>query len=331
MPEQNGATSTSVYYTRAIAAAIDRAMADDSTVHVVGEDVEISEFGTTKGLLEKYGNERVRNTPLSEAAVVGMCLGAAASGLRPIMDLQFASFFYIVMDQVANQTARLRYMSGGQVEVPLVILAGTGPAGSAAAQHSENPHPALMQASGIRVVMPSTPADARGLLLASIADPNPVAFLFDVVLAGTRGPVAEDGPPIALGTADVKRHGTDVTVVAIASLVRTALAVAEELEQSHGISVEVIDPRTLVPLDWATIESSVRRTHRLVVADPARRTCGAAAEVAAHVTESCWGDLVAPPTRVTWRDFPIPFSPVLEAAVLPSADELRQAVIGLVS
>ena len=219
------------YFVNAIAEALDQAMAEDERVIVLGEDVDRSTIGATKGLIEKYGANRVRNTPISEATFVGACVGAAASGLKPFVDLMFSSFFYLALDQVGNQAARLRYMSGGQVELPLVYFAGTGPSGSAAAQHSENPHPILMHLSGLKVVFPSTPADAKGLLIASIRDPNPVVFLLDLMLAGEKGLVSEEPYEIALGSASVRREGADVTVVALASLVQKSLDVAEELRR----------------------------------------------------------------------------------------------------
>jgi pyruvate dehydrogenase E1 component beta subunit len=317
------------YFVNAIAEALDQAMAEDERVIVLGEDVDRSTIGATKGLIEKYGANRVRNTPISEATFVGAAVGAAASGLKPFVDLMFSSFFYVALDQVGNQAARLRYMSGGQVELPLVYFAGTGPSGSAAAQHSENPHPILMHLSGLKVVFPSTPADAKGLLIASIRDPNPVVFLLDLMLAGKKGLISEEPYEIPLGSATVCREGVDVTVVALGSLVQKSLAVAQELE-AEGVSVEVIDPRTLVPFDWEAVLGSVRKTGRIVVADPARRTCGAAAEIAAVIAERCWDDLRAPPKRVTWDDVPVPFSPVLEEAMTVSPGDIRRAVLAAV-
>jgi pyruvate dehydrogenase E1 component beta subunit len=317
------------YFVNAIAEALDQAMAEDERVIVLGEDVDRSTIGATKGLIEKYGANRVRNTPISEATFAGAAVGAAASGLKPFVDLMFSSFFYVALDQVGNQAARLRYMSGGQVELPLVYFAGTGPSGSAAAQHSENPHPILMHLSGLKVAFPSTPADAKGLLIASIRDPNPVVFLLDLMLAGEKGLVSEEPYEIPLGSATVCREGVDVTVVALGSLVQKSLAVAEELE-AEGVSVEVIDPRTLVPFDWEAVLASVRKTGRIVVADPALRTCGAAAEIAAVVAERCWDDLRGPPTRVTWNDVPVPFSPVLEEAMSVSPGDIRRAVLAAV-
>ncbi len=317
-----------VYFVNAIAEALAEAMEEDETVVVLGEDVDRSTIGATKGLIERFGANRVRNTPISEATFVGSCVGAAAVGLRPVVDLMFSSFCYVAMDQLGNQAARLRYMSGGQVELPIVYFAGTGPSGSAAAQHSENPHPLLMHLSGLKVVFPSTPADAKGLLLASIRDPNPVVYLLDLVLAGQKGPIPDEHYEVPLGRAELRREGGDVTVVALASLVPMALELADELESE--VAIEVVDPRSLVPFDWDTVMASVRKTGRLVVADPARRTCGAASEIVTRVVEMCWDDLRAVPQRVTWEDVPVPFSPVLEEAMIVTKEDLRRAILAAV-
>ncbi|MDE0138064.1 MAG: alpha-ketoacid dehydrogenase subunit beta [bacterium] len=314
-----------VYFMAAIHQALRAAMEEDETVIVMGEDVDQGVFGVTRGLIDTFGANRIRKTPISEAAFVGGAVGAAAAGLKPFAHVMFSSFFYVAMDQVANQAARLRYMSGGQVELPIVYFAGTGPSGSAAAQHSENPHSILMHTAGLKVVMPSTPHDAKGLMIASIRDPNPVVFLADLRLSRRREPVPGDPYEIPLGVADVKRRGEDVTVVALASLVHTAVEVADKLE-ADGISVEVVDPRSLVPLDWETIVASVRKTGRLVVADPARRLCGLAAEVIAGVSERAWDSLRSQPQRVTWPDIPVPFSPVLEGRLDVGADDLERAI-----
>jgi pyruvate/2-oxoglutarate/acetoin dehydrogenase E1 component len=318
-------TMRETYFTNAISEAIDHAMATDPSVIILGEDVKTGPIGGTKGLFDKYGPDRVRNTPITEQTIVGSCVGAAASGLRPVADIMFASFFYVAMDQLGNQAARLRYMSGGQIELPIVYMSGAGPAGSLAAQHSENPHPLIMQLAGLKLVVPSTPADAKGLMLASIRDPNPVVYLIDLVLTGKKGPVPEEPYEIPLGSADVKRLGSDVTVVAIGSLVGVALDVADELE-ADGIAVEVVDPRSLVPLDWPTIAASIAKTGRLVVADPARRSCGAAAEIVSRALETNWDDLKSRPRRVTWADVPMPFSPPLETAAIVTHDDIRAAV-----
>lgn len=314
------------YFIKAMQEGLHAAMAEDERVVVLGEDVDRSIIGATRGLVGVYGPERVRNTPISEATFVGACVGAAAVGLRPVVDLMVGSFFYVAMDQVANQAAKLRYMSGGQVELPIVYFTMSGPSGAAAAQHSENPHPMLMNVAGLKVVMPSTPYDAKGLMLSAVRDPNPVVYFQDAVLGGTRGHVPEEAYAVPLGVADVKRQGTDVTVVAIGALVPRALKVAAKLEK-EGVSVEVVDPRTLVPLDKDTILESVGKTGRLVVCDNARLTCGAASEIVATVTESAFGVLKSAPQRVAWEDVPVPFSPVLEKRVLVDEEKIRAAVV----
>ncbi len=314
------------YFINAMKEGLHAAMAEDDTVVVIGEDVDRSIIGATRGLIEEFGETRVRNTPISEATFVGACVGAAAVGLRPVVDLMVGSFFYVAMDQVANQAAKLRYMSGGQVELPIVYFTMSGPSGAAAAQHSENPHPMLMNVAGLKIVMPSTPYDAKGLMVTAVRDPNPVVYFLDAVFGGTKGEVPEEPYAIPFGVADVRREGSDVTVVAIGALVPRALKVAKALE-AEGVSVEVVDPRTLVPLDRDAICASVAKTGRLVVCDNARLTCGAASEIAAMVTERAFSSLRAAPRRVAWEDVPVPFSPVLEKRVLVDEDRIRTAVL----
>ncbi len=320
MPEER-----SLYFIKAMYEGLRDAMREDDTVVVIGEDVDRSIIGATRGLIEEFGDERVKNTPISEATFVGACVGAAAAGLRPVVDLMVGSFFYVSMDQVANQAAKLPYMSGGQVSLPIVYFTASGPSGSAAAQHSENPHPMLMNVAGLKVVMPGSPRDAKGLMHAAIKDPNPVVYFQDAVLGGTKGPVPDEPYQIPIGEAEVKREGEDVTVVAIGALVNRAMKVAEELE-GEGVSVEVVDPRTLVPLDRKTILDSVRKTGRLVVCDNARITCSAASEIAAIVSEEAFDALQAPPRRVAWEDVPVPFSPVLEKRVLVDDEKIAAAI-----
>jgi pyruvate dehydrogenase E1 component beta subunit len=320
------ATARRQYFIKAMQEGLRDAMREDDTVVVLGEDVDRSIIGATRGLIEEFGETRVRNTPISEATFVGACVGAAAVGLRPVVDLMVGSFFYVAMDQVANQAAKLRYMSGGQVELPIVYFTMSGPSGAAAAQHSENPHPMLMNVAGLKIVMPSTPYDAKGLMVTAVRDPNPVVYFQDAVLGGTKGEVPEEPYAIPFGVADVKREGTDVTVVAIGALVPRALKVAKALA-AEGVSVEVVDPRTLVPLDRDAICASVAKTGRLVVCDNARLTCGAASEIAAMVTERAFSSLKTAPRRVAWEDVPVPFSPVLEKRVLVDEDRIRTAVL----
>ena len=313
------------YLVTAMRDGLAEAMREDPSVVLFGEDADRSVMGSTRGLIDEFGPARVRNIPLSEATIVGCGVGAAA-GLRPVIDLMVSSFFYITMDQLANQAAKLRYMSGGQVQLPVVYFAATGGAGSAAAQHSESPHPTFIQQAGLKVVMPSTPSDAKGLMLAAVRDPNPVVYLQEASLGGTRGPVPEGPFEVPLGEATVRREGADVTVVAVGRTVRVALAVAEELD-GDGVSVEVIDPRTLYPWDADTVMESLARTGRLVVLDTARQSCGFAAEVIATACTEAFGSLTAAPVRVTTPDVPIPFAPQLERHLAVDEHKVKAAVL----
>ncbi|WP_051388924.1 alpha-ketoacid dehydrogenase subunit beta [Arthrobacter sp. 35W] len=326
----NATIERPTYFINAMKEGLHAAMAEDERVVVIGEDVDRSVIGATRGLSADFGRDRVRNTPISEATFVGACVGAAAVGLRPVVDLMVGSFFYVAMDQLADQAAKLRYMSGGQVDLPIVYFAATGPSGSGAAQHSENLHPMLMNVAGLKIVMPSTPYDAKGLMLSAIRDPNPVVYLQDFVLGGTKGNVPEAPYAIPLGVGDIKKHGTDVTVVAIGATVPKALKVARALEKD-GISVEVLDPRTLVPLDKGLILESVGRTGRLVVVDSARLTCSAASEITAMVVENGFDTLKAAPQRVAWEDVPVPFSPPLEKRVLVQEPDILNAILKTLS
>jgi acetoin:2,6-dichlorophenolindophenol oxidoreductase subunit beta len=319
------------YLIKAMHDALRAAMREDDRVVLIGEDVSRGVTGATKGLIDEFGPTRVRDTPISEQAFAGACVGAAAAGLRPVADLMFSSFFYVAMDAVANQAAKLRYMSGGQVELPIVYIATSGPSGSAAAQHSESPHPMLMNVAGLKIVMPSTPYDAKGLLMAAIRDPNPVIYLQDAEIGGLKGPVPDEPYEVELGVADIKREGTDVTLVALGATVRRALAVAETLAVERGLSIEVIDPRSLAPLDERTIVASVHKTGRLVVVDNARQRCSAASEIAALVAEQAWDALVAAPRRVAQANVPMPYAPNLELEVTVREENIRAAVLDVVN
>jgi pyruvate/2-oxoglutarate/acetoin dehydrogenase E1 component len=297
----------------------------DPKVILFGEDVEISLFGDTVGLHERFGSNRIRNTPICEALITGMAVGAAAAGYRPICHMMYGNFIYTGFDAIANQAAKLRYMTGGQITLPIVYMAVFGGGKSAAAQHSDSMHPMLMNLGGLKVVVPSSPADAKGLLKAAIRDDNPVVFLQAGGRGGEQGEVPDGEHLIPLGVAEVKRPGTDVTIVAIGSMVRHALRAADDLA-AEGIAAEVLDPRTLHPLDEAAIERSVRKTGRLVVVDEARNTCGAASHIAAVVAERAFDALRAPIRRVTTPDVAIPYSPVLEKAVIPDKEAVLAAV-----
>lgn len=325
-PAQDTAKERPTYFIKAMQEGLAAAMREDEKVVVIGEDVDRSVIGATRGLSKEFGEMRVRNTPISEQAFVGAAVGAAAAGLRPVVDMMIGAFFYVSMDQLANQAAKLPYMSGGQVQLPITYFTATGPSGGGAAQHSENLHPMLMNVAGLKIVMPSTPYDAKGLMLSAVRDPNPVVYLQDHVLGGTRGHVPPEAYAIPIGVADIKKRGTDVTVVAIGATVPKALKVAAQLDD-EGTSVEVIDPRTLAPLDTDTILESVARTGRLVVVDNARLTASAASEIVASVVEAGFGMLKSAPQRVAWADVPVPFSAPLENRVIVQEHDIRQAIL----
>ncbi|MFO1284951.1 MAG: alpha-ketoacid dehydrogenase subunit beta [Burkholderiales bacterium] len=310
---------------QAINEAIAEEMARDPRVVLFGEDVEISLFGDTRGLAQRFGPQRVRNTPICEATLTGLAVGAAVAGLRPICHLMYGNFLYTGFDAIANQAAKLRYMSGGQARLPLVYMAVYGAGRSIGAQHSDVPYPMLANLGGLKVVVPSTPADAKGLLKSAIRDDNPVVFLQPARRGGEQGEVPEPDHLVPLGVGEIKRRGDDVTLVAIGSMVRPALRVAEAL-RPEGIDVEVIDPRTVCPLDLDLVIDSVRRTGVLVVADEARTTCSVASEISASVTERAFDALRAPVRRVTVPDIAIPYAPMLEQAVLPSEESLAAAI-----
>jgi pyruvate dehydrogenase E1 component beta subunit len=297
----------------------------DPRVILFGEDVEISLFGDTVGLHERFGPDRIRNTPICETLITGMAVGAAAAGYRPICHMMYGNFLYTGFDAIANQAAKLRYMTGGQITLPLVYMAVFGGGKSAAAQHSDSMHPMLMNLGGLKVVVPSSPADAKGLLKAAIRDDNPVVFLQAGGRGGEQGEVPDGDFVIPIGVAEIKRPGKDVTIVAIGSMVRHALRAADDLAK-EGVEAEVVDPRTLHPLDEPAILQSVRKTGRLVVVDEARNTCGAASHIAAVVAECAFDALRAPIRRVTTPDVAIPYSPTLEKAVIPDKDAVIAAV-----
>jgi pyruvate dehydrogenase E1 component beta subunit len=278
-------------------------------------------------LLEEFGENRVRATPIAESALTGMAIGAAGSGYRPVVDWRMVTFCFVAMDQIVNQAAKIHYMFGGQAKFPILFRASVGGGTRRAAQHSQSPYSMFMNLAGLKMVLPSTPYDMKGLLKAAIRDDNPViAFESDRLMA-LEGEVPEDDYTIALGEADVKREGTDVTIVALAWLVHEALAAAETL-QAEGISVEVVDPRTLVPMDADTIRASVRKTGRLLVADEAGPTAGASAEIATLVTEhpETFSAMKCPVKRVCALQVPIPYGPQLEDYVFPDRDKIASGV-----
>lgn len=309
--------------------AIREALAEDDSVFVMGEDVQAGTFGLTQGLLDAFGEARVRNTPISEGAIVGAAVGAAMCGMRPVVDLSIATFAYVALDQLVNQAAKNRYVFGAQASVPAVFHLVHYHRSMAAAQHTDRPHPIFMGIPGFKVVAPTTPTDAYGLMKAAIRDPDPVILFTDMTSVRRKAVLDEDkANAVEIGRARVAREGTDVTLVAFFTLV-PALAAAEKLA-AEGISVEVIDPCTLVPLDMATILRSVTKTGRLVAADIAYDTCSAAAEVIASVSERAFSSLRAPPRRVCTPMLHVPFSPPLEKQIFPDEARIIEAVRAVV-
>lgn len=311
---------------QAINEAISEEMQRDASIIVMGEDVHISPVGDTRGLIERFGPARVRNTPISETVMSGMAVGAAATGLRVICHLFYGNFIYTGFDAIANQAAKLRYMLGGQMKLPILYMAMIGGGRSVAAQHSDSMHPILTNLGGLKIVMPASPGDAKGLVKSALRDDNPVFLLQAAGRGGEAGEVPDGEYSIPLGKADEKRSGDDVTVVAIGSMVKPALKACDELA-ARGISVSLIDPRTVVPMDYETILGSVRRTGRLVVVDEARKSCSVASEIAATVVERGFHLLKAPIKRVAVEDVAIPYSPVLEKTVLPDHQRIVGAVV----
>ncbi len=276
---------------------------------------------------KEFGTQRVRFSPISESVLTGMGLGAAGSGFRPVVHWRMVTFSFVAMDQVVNQASKIRYMFGGQADFPVTYRCTTGGGIGLAAQHSQSPYSMWMHLAGLKIVLPSTPADAKGLLKSAIRDNNPVVSFECSRLAAVTGPVPDGDHLVPLGVADVKREGTDVTIVGLAYYVSEALAVAEDLAR-EGISAEVVDPRTLVPMDAETLRASVRKTGRLVIVDEAPATCSAASEIAALIAEDpeTFRVLRAPIKRVCAVPVPVPYSPPLEQAALPGPDDIKAAV-----
>ncbi len=317
-----------ITFAQALNEALDYEMSKDPKVVVMGEDVGVygGIYGVTAGLYDKYGPERVIDTPIAESGFVGTGVGAAATGLlRPVVELMFIDFLGVTFDQIYNQAAKMRYMFGGKAKISMVLRTVCGAGFSAAAQHSQSLHAIFAHVPGLKVVMPSTPYDAKGLLISSIEDDDPVIFIEHKALYAIKGEVPEEPYSIPLGEADVKREGKDVTIVATAAMVHKSLEVAEKLEKD-GISVEVVDPRTIVPLDVDTIINSIKKTGKLVVVDEGYPRCGFATDVAALAVNKAFDSLKAPVKIVTPPATPVPFSPVLESEWIPSTEKIEKAV-----
>jgi pyruvate dehydrogenase E1 component beta subunit len=315
-------------FAQALRAAMRDEMLHDDRVFLLGEDIGVygGAFGVTDGMLAEFGPERIRDAPISEAAIAGAAIGAALGGMRPIAEFQFFDFILLAMDQLVNQAAKIRYMFGGTVSVPMVVRGPAGSGTGAAAQHSQSLEALFAHIPGLKVVAPSTPADAKGLLTASIRDPNPVIFVEHKLLYRTKGEVPEGDYEIPLGAADVKRPGRDLTLVATQIMVPRALAAAERLA-ADGIEVEVIDPRTLAPLDVPTIIESVSRTGKLMVVHEAVKNGGIGAEIAAAIAESeAFEYLEAPIRRLAGQPVPIPYNKELERCAVPQEEDIVAGV-----
>lgn len=316
-----------ITYRAALREGLREEMQKDECVFLLGED--IAEFGgtykVTQGLLEEFGQTRVRNTPISEAAIAGAALGAALLGMRPVAEIMYIDFSTIAMDQIVNQIAKVRYMFGGKAKASLVIRTQGGAGRSSAAHHAQSLEAWYTHIPGLKVVMPSTPYDVKGLIKSSIRDDNPIIFIEHKLLYNEEGPVPEEEYVIPIGKADIKREGKDVTIVATSRMVMRALQAAEKLSED-GIEAEVVDPRTLVPLDEEAILQSIKKTGRLLIIHEAYRRCGFGAEIAALASEKAFYDLDAPIKRIGAANTPVPFAPQLENFVIPDEREIIKGV-----
>lgn len=315
-------------YTHAINEALNEEMARDPNVILFGEDVELAIMGDARGLAERFGRERVRNTPICEATLTGMAVGAAMAGSRVILHMMFSNFIYTGFDAIANQMAKLRLMTGGQARMPITVIAAYGGGGSNAAQHSDSGYPVLMNVGGVNVVLPATAADAKGLLKEAIRGNDPTFFLEAIGRGGEMGEVPDGDYTIPFGKASIARDGKDLTIVAIGSMLKPALEAAQKLAAA-GMDAEVIDPRTLVPLDEDALVASVRKTGRVVVVDEARDTCSAASHIAAVLADKAFDALEAPVKRVTVRNVCIPYAANAEQRVLPDAGAIEHACLSI--
>jgi pyruvate/2-oxoglutarate/acetoin dehydrogenase E1 component len=325
-PEQKRLTG----YRGAINEALSEEMERDSSIIVMGQDVgKAPPFGVTIGLLAKFGPERVLDTPISEIVMVGAAVGAAIGGMRPVVEMQFGDFLSCAIDQVVHQGAMLRYLSGGQVKVPMIIRLPCGAGQGTGSHHAQSMYSWFVHSPGLRVLVPSTAADAKGLMKTALRQDNPVLFFEEKILYRSRWEVTPEyaSPDFAIpfGKAEIKRQGKDITVVATLAMVHYAIEAAKRLE-TEGVSVEVIDPRTLAPMDMQTILDSVRKTGRLVVVDEAYLSCGIQGEIIASVTEKAFHHLKASPVRLGNPGVPVPFAPTMEEVVIPSIDKIEQAI-----
>ena len=319
-----------ITYVEALNEALREEMRRDSTVFVMGEDVAVwgggGVFGVTKGLVEEFGTQRVRDTPISEQAILGAAMGAAMTGLKPIAEIMFSDFFAVCFDYIANEFPKSRYMSNGQVKCPLVVRTGNGAGSRFGAQHSQSVENWAMMIPGLKVVAPSTPRDVVGLMAAAVRDPDPVIFFEHKSLYATKGEVPDGEIVDTLGSAKIVRPGEHATILALALMVPRALAAAERLKAEHGLDCEVIDVRSLVPLDTQAILGSVGRTHRLFTVEENPRLCGWGAEIVSIVADEAFYDLDGPPVRITTPHMPLPAADIFEDMVLPTVDRIVETV-----
>jgi len=313
-----------ITYGEAAIEAITEEMEKDKGIFYMGEDVGRfgGGYGNTKGLWEKFGDERVRDTPMAEAAIIGFALGAAVTGMRPIAEIMFCDLLCLAMDQIVNQVAKIHYMFGGKVKVPLVIRVPFGGLRRAAAQHSQHLEAWFLHTPGLKIVVPSTPRDVKGLLKSAIREDNPIMCLEHILLYQRKGKVPEGNYTTPIGKAEVKREGKDITVISYSLMLHRCLSVAEKLSK-EGIEVEVIDVRSLYPLDMETIAASVKKTNKVAIVHQASLTGGVGAEVGMRITETVFDYLDAPVKRIAAQDVPVPFSPILEDFVVPTEGRIE--------
>ncbi|MBW2091595.1 MAG: alpha-ketoacid dehydrogenase subunit beta [Deltaproteobacteria bacterium] len=312
-----------ILFVQAINEALEEELNRDEKVYIIGEDVQAGTFGVTTGLVHKFGPERIMDTPLSETVIAGAAVGSAMTGYRPVAEFMFADFMYVAGDEIFAKAAKWRFIHGGNQQLPLVFMASMGGYAKLGAEHSQSPESMFMHTPGLKLVVPSTPYDAKGLMKSAIRDNNPVVYLFHKRLLGLKGEIPEEEYVVPLGQADVKREGTDITVVATGMMVHFALSVAKEMEEK--VSVEVIDPRSLEPLDIETIIESIKKTGRAIIVDEDTKRCGVASEIMAQIMELAFDYLDAPIQRVAAKNYPIP-SGFLEDYVLPQTSDIKAAI-----
>ncbi|MCM8769537.1 MAG: alpha-ketoacid dehydrogenase subunit beta [Candidatus Omnitrophica bacterium] len=316
-----------ITYRQALNEALDEELTRDRAVFVAGEDVAIygGAYGVTADLWKKYGDDRVKDTPISESAIVGLGIGAALTGLRPVVEIMYIDFIPLALEQINNQAAKIRYMFGGKCKVPLTIRTEGGAGRTLGAHHSQSLEAWLIHIPGLKVVMPATPADAKGLLKSSIRDDNPVVFIEHKMLYNTKGPVPEEEYLVPIGRAEVKKPGRDVSIITYSRMLLFSLEAAVSLEK-EGISAEVVDLRTLLPMDVESIVKTVKKTHRVVIVEEDCKTGGTGAEIGMTIMENAFDELDAPIKRVAGADVPMPKSPVLERLAIPDPERICQAV-----